>query len=541
MTQPADLILVDAAVWTGDPGQPDASAVAVRGDRVLAVGTEDHIRTFQGPATEVVSLPGRMIVPGFQDAHIHAAFGARNLLNVNLDDLATKDGYLERIGTFAAAHPDLEWIVGGGWYNPVFDATGGPRREDLDAVIPDRPAFFLNSDVHAAWVNSKALERAGFDAGTPDPWDGYLVRDRGGTLTGTLQEGAAYHVLRSVIPEPDTAQWMTCLRRAQEELHLLGITGWQDAWVEPGLLKAYRALDDAGELTARVVTAMWWDRDQGMEQLDRFVEQRDWGTGGNLHATAVKIMLDGCPESCTGSMLAPYEGAFGEEHGTGIQFVDAEMLHEAVVRLDALGFQVHQHALGDKAIRDALDAVQAARAANGVNDLRHHVAHLQLPDPADIPRLAELGVVANLQPYWCQPDPAIQLLTTPRVGERAARLYPLETIRASGATMAFGSDWPVSTPDVLKEMEVAVTRQTPGDPDAGVLDGDQRIDLETALTGFTRGTAFLNHDDEAGVLAPGRRADLAVIDRDLFDRKLGAIGEARVEMTVAAGRVVFGG
>ena len=541
MTRPADLILADAQVWTGDPDQPHADAIALRGDRVLAVGAGDDIRALRGPATEVVSLPGRMIVPGFQDAHIHAAFGARNLLNVNLDDLATKDAYLARIGSFADAHPDLEWIVGGGWYSPVFDATGGPRREDLDAVIPDRPAFFLNTDVHAAWVNSKALERAGLSADTPDPWDGYLVRDPDGTLTGTLQEGAAYQVLRSVIPEPDVDEWMACLRRAQEELHPLGITGWQDAWVEPGLLKAYRALDDAGDLTARVVTAMWWDRDQGIEQVERFIEQRAWATGGNVRATAVKIMLDGCPESCTGSMLMPYEGAFGEAHGTGLQFVDAEALREAVIRLDAEGFQVHQHALGDKAIRDALDALQAAREANGVSDRRHHVAHLQLPDPADIPRLAALGVVANIQPYWCQPDPAIQLLTTPRVGERVSRLYPLETIRASGAALAFGSDWPVSTPDVLKEMEVAVTRQTPGDPDAGVLDADQRIDLTTALTAFTRGTASLNHDDEAGFLAAGRRADLAVLDRDLFDRDLGAIGDAGVEMTVAGGRVVFGG
>jgi predicted amidohydrolase YtcJ len=541
MREFADLILADAGVWTGDPANPRAGAVALRGDRVVGVGTDDDVRALKGPATEVVTLPGRMIVPGFQDAHIHAAFGARNLLNVNLDDLATKDAYLERIASFAAAHPDLEWIVGGGWYNLVFDATGGPRREDLDAVVPDRPVFIMNSDVHAAWVNSRALERAGFGADTPDPWDGFLIRDHDGTPTGTLQEGAAYHVLRSVIPEPDTSGWMACLRRAQEELHPLGITGWQDAWVEPGLLKAYRALDDDGELTVRVVTAMWWDRHQGMDQVDRFVEQRGWAAGGNVHATAVKIMLDGCPESCTGSMLAPYEGSFGEAHGTGIQFVDTETLHEAVVRLDALGFQVHQHALGDRAIRDALDAVERARSVNGANDRRHHIAHLQLPDPADIPRLAELDVVANLQPYWCQPDPAIRTLTTPRVGERVARLYPLGSIGASGARMAFGSDWPVSTPNVLKEMEVAVTRQVPGNPDAGVLDADQRIDLETALTAFTSGTAYLNHDDEAGLLAVGRRADLAVIDRDLFDRSLGAIGDARVEMTLAAGRMVFGG
>ena len=303
---------------------------------------------------------------------------------------------------------------------------------------------------------------AGLTASTPDPWDGYFVRDPDGSPTGTLQEGAAYDVLRTVASQPSVAQWKTYLLRAQQELHALGITGWQDAWVEPDLLRAYRELDDEGALTARVVAAMWWDRHGGIEQVDRLVEQREWATGGMLDADTVKIMLDGCPESCTGSMLEPYEGAFGERHDRGIQFVDAEMLREAVVALDARGFQVHQHALGDRAFRSALDAIEAARAANGWNDARHHIAHMQLPDPADLPRLRRLGVVANLQPYWAQPDPAIGEITAPRVGERASRLYPIGSIRASGAMMCIGSDWPVTTPNPWLELEVAVTRQPPG-------------------------------------------------------------------------------
>lgn len=537
---PADLIVADADIWCGDAARRRARAVAIRGDRIVAVGTDDDVRAFHGAATEVMSLPGRMVVPGFQDAHVHPSVGARNLLNVNLDDLHTKADYLARIEQVAKEHPELEWIVGGGWYGALFAETDGPRKEDLDAVVPDRPVFLLNTDVHGAWVNSRALEAAGITASTPDPWDGYIVRDPDGSPTGTLQEGAAYDVLRTVAAQPSVAQWKAYLAHAQRELHALGITGWQDAWVEPDLLRAYRELADEGALTMRVVAAMWWDRHAGMEQVDRLVEQREWATGGMLDAGTIKIMLDGCPENGTGSMLDPYEGPFGERHGRGIQFVETEALTEAVVALDARGFQVHQHALGDRAVRSALDAVEAARAANGWNDARHHIAHLQLPDPDDLPRLRRAGVVANFQPYWAQPDPVVGTLTVPRVGEeRAARLYPIGSVHASGAMMCIGSDWPVTTPNPWLELEVAVTRQPPGEPDAEPLDASQRIDLATAMAAFARGSAYVNHDDEAGVLAPGMRADLAVLDRDPFDRSLGAIGETTVELTVASGSVVY--
>ena len=540
MPEPADLVITGADVYTVDPARGWAEAVAIRGDRIVALGTEAEVREAVGTGGEHLHLPGRMVVPGFQDSHVHAAFGARNLLNVNLDDVHDRDAYLERIRSFAEANPDLPWIMGGGWYSPVF-GDAGPRASDLDTVVPDRPVFLLNTDVHAGWVNTKALELAGFTADTQDPFDGYFIRDPDGSLTGCLQEGTAYTVLREVVPAPSVEDWTTYLRRAQQHLTALGITGWQDAWVEPDLLTAYRELDDAGELAVHVVTSLWWDRHKNMEQVDGLLAGRERGTGGRVNAGTVKIMLDGCPESATGAMLEPYEGAYGEAHGTGLAFVDVEMLREAVVRLDAEGFQIHQHALGDRAIRMALDAIEAARTANGMNDHRHHIAHLQLPDPADIPRLQELRVVANMQPYWGQPDAAVETLTRPRVGARAERLYPIGSMRASGAVMAFGSDWPVSTPNVMRELDVAVNRQALGDRDRGALHPDQRIDLPAALAAFTRGSAYLNHDDEAGVLAPGMRADLAVLDRNLFDRSLGAIADATVEMTIASGSVVFGG
>ena len=537
MNERADLVVV-GDIYTVDAARSWAQAVAIRGDRIVGVGTEADLRD-RFDATDILS--GACVVPGFQDAHIHAAFAGRIRRHVNLDDVHAVEDYLERIRAHAEAHPDDAWIVGGGWYSPVF-GEGGPHRSQLDAIVPDRPVYLMNTDTHAAWVNSKALEIGGIDASTPDPWDGYLVRDADGMPTGCLQEGTAYTYWSEHVPQDSTEDWMASIRVAQGFLHELGITAYQDAWVRPDLLRAYRALEDAGGLTMRVVTSLWWDRHRGPEQIDELVEQRAWGAGDRVNTNTVKIMLDGCPESCTGSMLAPYEGNYGEERDRGIQFVDEDALREAVVRLDALGFQVHQHALGDRAFRSALDAVEAARAANGMNDARHHIAHLQLPDPVDIPRLRPLGVVANVQPLWACPDPATETLTRPRVGERVSHLYPIGEVVRTGAVIAGGSDWPVSTPDVFRQIQVAVTRQVIGDgPDAPALDASQRITLAQGLAAFTRGSAYVNHDDEAGTIAEGDRADIAVLDRNPFAVEVRDIAETRVTATIASGAVVFGG
>lgn len=532
----ADLVVTGADVYTVDAARRWARAVAIRGDRIVAVGNDDDVRDLIGPSTEHRHLPGRMVVPGFQDAHIHAAFGGRNLLSLNLDELSTKQGYLDAIAAHASAHPELPWITGGGWYGAVF-GEAGPRREDLDAIVPDRPVFLMNTDVHGAWVNSRALEAGGISAATPDPWDGYFVRDADGSPTGMVHEGAAYAFAANVVPRTDAGTWRASILRAQAELHALGVTGWQDAWVEPDLLAAYRSLDDEGELTARVVASLWWDRHRGLEQVDELVALRDRRANDRVDARTVKIMLDGCPENGTAAVLRAFDGQVGEAHGTGIAFVDAPVLSEAVTRLDALGFQVHMHALGDRALRIALDAVEAAQAANGRRDARHHIAHLQVTDPADIPRLRELGVVANMQPYWAQLDAAMTELALPALGEeRLSRLYPIGTIARSGAVLAFGSDWPVSTPNPLLEIEVAVTRVSTTARDGEPFAPDERLPLPAAIAAFTRGAAFVNRDDEAGTIAPGMRADLAVLDRNLFDGS--PIGDAQVELTVAGGTVV---
>jgi predicted amidohydrolase YtcJ len=538
VSERADLIVV-GDIYAVDAARSWAKAVAIRGDRIVAVGSEADVRDRVGNAAEV--LAGACVLPGFQDAHIHAAFAGRIRRHVNLDDLHSFADYRDRIAAHAAAHPDDPWIVGGGWYGPLF-GEDGPHRRDLDAIVADRPVYLMNTDTHAAWVNSRALELAGITASTSDPWDGYYVRDADGSPTGCLQEGTAYTFWREHVPPDSVEDWSASIRVAQGYLHALGITGWQDAWVEPTLLRAYRSLADEGELTARVVASLWWDRHRGLEQIDDLIEQREWGTGGNLDARTVKIMLDGCPESATGSMLAPYEGHYGDQHGRGIQFVEGSVHTDAVGRLDALGFQVHQHALGDRAVRSSIDAVEAARAANGWNDNRHHVAHLQLPDPADIPRLRSAGIVANIQPLWGCPDPLIETLTRPHVGARAEHLYPFGGILRSGAVVAMGSDWPVSSPNPFEEMQVAVTRQVIGSGrDSEVLDATQRITLAQAIAAFTRGSAYVDHDDEAGSIEEGKRADLVIVDRNPFAGDVHEIADTKVTATIAAGRLVYSG
>ena len=542
MSDAADLLLTGGAVYTVDAARRWAGAVAVKDGRISAVGTDAEVRVLAGAGTEELDVRGRMVVPGFQDAHVHPAFGGRKLLRVNLDDLHTVDAYLETIAAYAASHPDEAWITGGGWAMYLFP-RGAPRKEDLDRIVPNRPVFLMNRDVHGAWLNSRALELGAITRDIPDPWDGRIERDPAtGEPTGTLHEGAAYGFRDRSVPPTDPDEWRRALLVAQERLHALGITGWQDAWVTPDLLDTYCRLDDVGELTMRVSAALWWDRYRGEEQVDELVERGREATHGNVRATTVKIMTDGVVENCSCSLLEPYDdpGLYAPGH-RGLSYVGGAELVGAITRLDAEGFQVHMHAIGDGAARDALDAIEAARVANGPRGNRHHIAHLQIVHPDDVPRFARLGAVANIQPLWACMDPQMAELTLPRLGpERIGWQYPFGDLVRTGAMLAGGSDWPVSTPDPLQEMEVAITRVDPGARDAEPFLPQQRLTLPQALAAFTIGSAYANHDDrDAGSIEVGKRADLAVLDRVVFEPDAGPLGEARVVATVAAGRVVY--
>ncbi len=531
-------------VRTQDPAQPRAEALAIRGERIVAVGAARDVDALRGRSTRVIELRGGMVVPGFGDAHVHPTHGGLAMLRCELHGTPFGRGldeYLAIIADYAAANPDRPWILGGGW--SMGDFPGGtPRREDLDRVVPDRPVFLPNRDGHSAWVNSCALEIAGITDDTPDPYDGRIERDPDGSASGSLHDGAMGLVTKW-IPPTTVEEMIDGLREGQRYLHALGLAAWQDAIVEPTDEAAYRALGDSGELTARVVGALWWDRHRGLEQVEELIERRARGPAGRFRPTSVKIMQDGVLETFTGAMLEPYLGHDGlPTTNVGPSMVEPKLLAKAVTRLDAEGFQVHFHAIGDRAVRECLDAVEAARRANGMTDTRPHISHIQVIHPDDIARFAALGVTANAQALWAIHEVQLDELTIPFLGpERSAWQYPFRSLLDAGARLAMGSDWPVSTPNPMLEMEHAVTRvaylwrdeKEPFLP-------EQRLTLDEAIAGFTTGTAYVNHTEaETGSIAVGKLADLAILDRDLFAPDAGPIGDARVVATIVGGEVVF--
>ena len=538
--QPADLVLRGGRVATMDAARRWATALAARDGRIVAVGPDPLVRDLIGPRTRVIDLRGRTVTPGFQDAHVHPIHGGLARLRCDLHDVRGRDGYLEVVADYARTHPDEAWIRGSGWYMDDFPG-GTPHRDDLDAIVPDRPIFLTNRDGHGAWVNSRALELAGLSATTADPRDGRLERDGDGVPTGTLHEGAM-DLVEAFLPDDTPADLEAALRIGQAYLQSLGITAWQDAIVRPAVEeRAYVALASSRELTARVVGALWWERHRGPEQIDEFVERRRTTSIGRYRATSVKLMMDGVLENFTGAMLEPYgDGHGGITTNRGLSQIDPEGLKAWVPTLDALGFQPHFHAIGDRAVRESLDAIEAARAANGPSDTRPHIAHIQVIHPDDLGRFRALDVAANAQPYWACHEGQMDNLTIPFIGERWRWQYPFRSLRAAGAVLAMGSDWSVSTPNPLLEMELAVERVA--DDHRGQLEPllpDERLELIDALAAFTAGSAYVNHLDETGTLEVGKLADLAVLDRDLFDRGAGAIGEARVVGTFIDGRPVY--
>lgn len=539
-TPTADLLFVNGQVRTMDPQDPWHTAVAVTGGRITALG--QAATAVRGASTEVIDLDGRVVLPGFIDAHIHPVVAGVESAQVDLTDADTVEQCLDAVGAYARKHPDREWITGGGWAMELFD-QGASIREFLDQVVADRPVYLTNRDHHGAWVNSCALKRTTIDSITPDPRDGRIERDDTGTPTGMLQEGAMGLVAQH-IPPLTAQERLAGLLAAQQTLHRFGIIGWQDALLGTSPLMAdvtdaYLDAITGQQLTAKVVGALWWDRTRGGEQIDELVQLRDRHRQFGFDTSTVKIMQDGIAENFTAGMLAPYFDCCGQQTGNrGLSFVDPELLGGYVTELDRLGFQVHFHALGDRAVREALDAVEAARNANGPSDNRHHLAHLQVVDPADIPRFRQLGATANIQPLWATHEPQMDELTIPFLGaDRAARQYPFADLATTGASIAAGSDWPVSDPNPWAAIHVAVNRFSIDTPREVFLP-EQRIDLEAAVAAYTTGAAYVNHWEDTGMIRVGNAADLIVLDTNPFALSPDTIGRTGVDMTFIDGTCV---
>ncbi|MGH3649247.1 MAG: amidohydrolase [Acidimicrobiia bacterium] len=528
----ADLVVRGGRIFTADPAGQFVDAVATRGDRIVALGEE--ALALIGPGTLVVELDGALTAPGFIDAHVHPATSGLDKLRCHFDECDDAESAIRRVAEYAAAHPDLPWILGAGWKQSWF-ARGCPPKDALDRVVPDRPVLIHNTDGHGAWANSTALQVAGIDAETADPPDGRIERLEDGSPQGTLHEGAVKLVERPA-PEDTTEDLVAGLLRGQEELLRHGVTGWQDAIVDEKVQDAYLRVAGEGKLVGRVVGAMWWSPHRGLEQIHELVARREQSAPG-FAPTSVKLMLDGVAENFTASMLEPFLDRSGNSTGNhGIDFVDPDDLGQIVSFLDDHHFQCHFHAIGDRAVRNALDAVDEARKRNGPNENRHHIAHIQVVHPDDIPRFADLGVVANAQPLWACNDDYQTELTRPFLGEQRYRWqYPFGSLLRSGALMAMGSDWGVSTCNVMEEIDVAVSRTClESEP---LVSGEAVSPIE-ALTAFTAGSAYVNHaEGDSGSIAVGMLADLAVLDRDPLGE--GTFRDARVVTTVAGGEIVY--
>lgn len=531
----ADLVLRGAVIHT-DAAPSTADALAVRQGKIVCLGLGDDIDGLIGPRTEVIDLEGGLVLPGFRDAHIHPILGGMNLVECNLTGLADLDACLAQVAVYGEANRDQGFIRGGGW---LPDAM--PNRRQLDAVVPDRPVFLKSLDGHSAWVNTKALEISGVTRSRKDPPGGIIERDPiTGEPTGILREWSAMEIVEACLPPPTTqdrvmAGWAFLQRASQ-----MGIVSVHEAMAGEAELLAYRALEEGGGLTVRVRASLLCEPEKGPEQIAALLGLREMFQSELIAPGAAKIFVDGVIEGHTAFLLSPYADMPGY-HGECLWHPDE--LNRIATLLDSQGFQLHFHAVGDRAVRMALDAVEHAYARNGVRDARHMIAHADLIHPEDIPRFGSLGVIANLQPIWFCEEKHFARTTLAFLGEaRAWNLYPVKDLLKHGAALTLGTDWPFSgelnTFNPLESIQVAVTRCTPGDF-SRPYNSDQCMDLNTVFRAHTMEGARADfQEDVTGSVCIGKSADLAVFDRNIFAMPAHEISESRVLMTIFRGKIV---
>lgn len=541
--QTADILLVHGRIWTANPARPWVEALAIRGERILAVGSDDELQPLRGPSTQIIELGGRMAMPGIIDSHIHFLDGSLSLDQFALDDAATLDEVKRRIRAFAAAHPHRPWLLGHGWYYPVFKPANLPTKEILDALVPDRPVVVECYDGHSVWVNSKALAAAGITRATPDPRQeglvvGVIVRDsKTGEPTGVLKEGAA-DIMRRLEPQPTHEGKLQALRAGLAEANRHGVTSGVNAGSSLEEVELYDELRQRGELTVRLRTALLLQPKLTPALLDEYEQARTRFNNDWVRAGAIKAYMDGVVESHTAGMLEPYTD---DPKSTGFLNYDPEQFRKLVVELDRRHFQMMTHAIGDRAVRVTLDAYQAAEHSNGPRDRRFRIEHIEIIDPADIPRFGRLAVIASMQPFHCYPDEDTIATWAGAIGpKRLPYAWAWHDLVAAGARLAFGSDWPVVSLDPFIGIQNAVTRQTDdGQPPGGWV-GRQKISIEQTLYAYTRDAAYAEFEDQAkGSLDPGKLADVIVLSQNLFETAPLEIRQTRVLATLVGGRIVY--
>jgi predicted amidohydrolase YtcJ len=533
------LLFRNGTVLTTDPARPIARAVAIEDGVIVAL--DDEALDYRTRGASEFDLAGGCLVPGFRDGHAHPLWGGIELGQVPLVGARTMDEVVERVRAYAHAHPELEWIEGGG-YDPTVVPNGVGDATVLDAAVADRPVVLEASDHHTMWVNSEALRRAGITASTPDPPLGRIIRHGDGTPVGTLVEWGAIAMLRELMPVPGPSEQEAGLERAMAALARSGITWVQEAASRPSEVRVYASLARRGALTARTNVAFRAEPGRWSRDRSRFGECRaelaaDEAVRDHVQARTVKFFADGVIEMGTGFLVEPYTDT---PHTCGLPNWSAAELAEAVTAFDEDGFQIHIHAIGDGGVRMALDAIEEATARNGARDRRAVIAHTQLVQPSDRERFARLAVIANFEPLWACLDPTMEELTIPRLGpERSALQYPIGSIASSGAHISFGSDWPVSSMHPLHGLAVAVTRQNrDGAPESGWLP-EERLPIEQALAAYTSGTAYQGfEDDMGGSIVVGKRADLCALSADISAIAGGEVSDVEVTGAWTGGREV---
>ena len=545
----ADLVLRNGLIYTMDASRSWAESVAVQNGKIVYVGDDIGIQPYVGPNTTTIQLNGRFVLPGFIDGHVHPISAGTELTQCGLGEANTKEEVLAKIKSCAEADTKSAWLFGNTWSLPAFP-NANPQKEWLDAIIPDRPALMTAADGHSTWVNSKALEMAGVTKDTPDPPNGRIERNAQGEPSGTLRESASDLIYR-IAPQPSMEEQLAGLKQALYKMNAFGITSFNDASVSdsttPGAVKGldiYREADKRGILTARVVASMYANpegsMDQVLQQVEKFKKLRAEYTANNVRATAVKIFEDGVIEANTAALLQPY---LDKASDAGSLNWEPEKLNPFVEMLDKEQFQIHFHAIGDRAIRVALTSLEAARKAKRHPRCKTDDCASRINRSCGHPALRILASGTVFQPLWAFADPYIVDLTIPKLGEGRSRwLYPMESVLATGATMAMGSDWSVSSVNPLDGIEVAVTRQDPVGPTATdkPFIPEERMALRDALAAYTIGSAYVTFQDkDAGSIETGKFADIIVLSENLFIIPPYQLSEVKVLLTLFQGKVVY--
>jgi predicted amidohydrolase YtcJ len=535
---PADTVLIHARIYTVDLKNPWVQAIAVREGKIVAAGSDEAMLEYQGRATKVIDARQCMVLPGFVDSHVHMMAGAAQLEQIALSDARTIPEFQKMIRDYATAHPEKKWIQGMGWVYSVFGKSGLPDKKLVDEIVPDRPVYLLAYDGHTSLANSKALQEAGITRKTPDPPSGIIVRDpASGEPTGVLKE-AAGQLLTKVIPPLTREEELARLTKAIHYASSLGLTRLISAGADAERVELFDEIRQKGELTTRLFMARFLNPPVEPDVIKILEENRKKYNDDWIDLGVVKYLLDGVIEANTAAMLEPYANAPASR---GLLNFDPDKYKESVAQLDRLGFPIFTHAIGDRAIRLALDAYESANKANGHTDARDRIEHIEDPSAADIPRFGKLNVIASMQPLHATPDVNTLTVWSGNIGpERAMRAFPWNDILAGGGKLCFGSDWPVVTLNPWPGLQMLLTRETAEGKPAGGWHPNERLGLEQAIQGYTMGGAMAaKREKTEGSIEIGKQADVIIVSQDLFKIAPNQIGNTKVLMTMVGGKVVY--